>query len=110
VAGDEFFPFKSRTTGAALTRNGITNRIISIARKAGVKLSMHRLRKGFGCRVAQQLGKGNAPVLHRLMRHSSIQVTMDFYANVDDVLHDAMQLLDAEKKGQTQKEAQEKAG
>ena len=51
---------------------------------------MHRLRKGFGCRVAKQLGRGNAPVLHRLMRHSSMQLTMDFYASVDDVLHDAI--------------------
>jgi len=55
---------------------------------------MHRLRKGFGRRVAAQLGKGNAPVLHRLMRHSSMQVTMDFYASVDDVLHDAIGQLD----------------
>jgi integrase len=111
VAGDELFPFKSHTTGQALSRNGITKRVISFARKAGVKLSMPRLRKGFGCRVAQQFGKGNAPVLHRLMRHSSMQVTMDFYANVDDALRDAMQLLDAEEKdkGKARKDAQEKA-
>jgi len=62
---------------------------------AGVKLSMHRLRKGFGCRVAAQLGRGNAPVLHRLMRHSSMQITMDFYASVDNVLHDAIRQLDS---------------
>ena len=67
-----------------LTRNGITNRILAMAKQAGVKLSMHRLRKGFGCRVAKQLGKGNAPVLHELMRHSSMQITMDYYANVDE--------------------------
>ena len=48
-----------------------------LAKRAGVKLSMHRLRKGFGCRVAKQLGRGNAPVLHRLMRHSSMQLTME---------------------------------
>lgn len=88
--GDEAFPFRSRKTRGPLSRNGITNRIILIARKAGVKLSMQRLRKGFGCRVAKQLGKGNAPVLHRLMRHSSMQVTMDYYASVDDALHDVM--------------------
>jgi hypothetical protein len=44
--------------------------------------------------VAAQLGRGNAPVLHRLMRHSSMQITMDFYASVDDVLHDAIRQLD----------------
>lgn len=55
-----------------------------MAKQAGVKLSMHQMRKGFGCRVAKQLGKGNAPVLHELMRHSSRQITMDYYANVDE--------------------------
>ena len=90
--GPAFFEFQSRR-GGLLSRNGITNRVILLANKAGVKLSMHRLRKGFGCRVAAQLGKGNAPILHRLMRHSSMQVTMDYYASVDDVLNDAIQDL-----------------
>jgi hypothetical protein len=53
--------------------------VLLMARQAGVKLSMHRLRKGFGCRVAKTLGKGNAPVLH--------------YASVDDVLQDAINEL-----------------
>jgi hypothetical protein len=43
--------------------------------------------------VAAQLGKGNAPILHTLMRHSSMQVTMDFYASVDDVLQETMKGL-----------------
>ena len=38
--------------------------------------------------VAARLGKGDAPVLHTLMRHSSMQITMDYYASVDDVLAD----------------------
>lgn len=88
--GLDVFPFRSRKGGGALTRNGITNRVIHMAKKAGIKLSMHRLRKGFGCRVAKKLGKGNAPIMHRLMRHSSMQVTMDYYASVDDALHDAI--------------------
>jgi len=57
---------------------------------AGVKLCMHQLRKGFGCRAAKILGKSGAAMLHELMRHSSMQVTMDFYANVDDALQDAI--------------------
>src|SRR5262245_12915632 len=61
--GDLVFPFRSRKGGGRLSRNGITNRVLLMARQAGVKLSMHRLRKGFGCRVAKTLGKGNAPVL-----------------------------------------------
>jgi hypothetical protein len=54
---------------------------------------MHSLRKGFGCRVAKQLGKGNAPILHSLMRHPSMQITMDFYASVDDALQEAIRGL-----------------
>jgi integrase len=91
--GDLVFPFRSRKGGGRLSRNGITNRVLSIAGQAGVKLSMHRLRKGFGCRVAKKLGKGNAPVLHELMRHSSMQITMDYYASVDDVLQEAINEL-----------------
>jgi integrase len=89
-AGDRVFPFRSRKTGGPLTRNGATNYVCLLARRAGVKLSMHQLRKGFGCRVAKKLGKGNAPILHRLMRHSSMQITMDYYASVDDALHEAI--------------------
>ena len=33
-------------------------------------------------------------MLHRLMRDSSMQSTRDFYASVDDVLHDAIGKLD----------------
>lgn len=86
------FRFPSRQ-GGFLTRSAVTNRILLLAKQAGVKLSMQKLRKGFGCRVAQQLGKGNAPILHTLMRHSSMQITMDFYAAVDPILHDAMEGL-----------------
>jgi integrase len=87
------FPFRSRRGGKALSRNGITNRVCDMAKAAGVKLSMHRLRKGFGCRIAKQLGKGNAPLLHPFMRHSSMQITMDYYASVDDALRDAITAL-----------------
>jgi integrase len=86
----QVFPFRSRRGGGPLTRVGITTRVRHMAKQAGVKLSMHRLRKGFGCRVAKQLGKGNAPVLHTLMRHSSMQITMDYYASVDDGLQQVM--------------------
>jgi integrase len=90
---DRVFPFRSFYTGEPLSRHGITSKVREMARRAGVRLSMHRLRKGFGCRVAKKLGKGNAPVLHSLMRHSSMQITMDYYANVDDALQDAIKEL-----------------
>jgi integrase len=91
--GKRVFPFRSRKGGGPLSRNGVTNRVLWLAKRAGVKLSMHRLRKGFGCRVAKSLGKGGAAMLHELMRHSSMQVTMDYYANVDDALQDAIRNL-----------------
>ena len=87
--GPEVFPFKTRH-GKPLSRGAISHRVLDMAKKAGVKLSMHKLRKGFGCRVAKNLGKGGAAMLHELMRHSSMQVTMDYYANVDDALQDAI--------------------
>jgi integrase len=48
---------------------------------------MHSLRKGFGCRCA---GKVPAQVLQRLMRHSNVSLTMQFYANVDDAVMQAV--------------------
>jgi integrase len=89
-SGPLVFPFQSRKGCGPLSRAGISSRVREMAKQAGVRLSMHKLRKGFGCRAAKQLGKGNAPILHSLMRHSSMQVTMDFYASVDDALQDAI--------------------
>jgi integrase len=88
--GEQVFPFRSRCGGGPLTRGGVTHRVLLMAKKAGVKLSMHKLRKGFGCRVAKTLGKSAAPVLHELMRHSSMQVTMDYYASTSDILQDVI--------------------
>jgi hypothetical protein len=34
-------------------------------------------------------------VLHTLMRHTSMPITMDYYASVDDVLHDKIKQLEA---------------
>jgi hypothetical protein len=48
---------------------------------------MHSLRKGFGCRYA---AKVPAQVLQKLMRHSNIKTTMDYYANVDDAVEQAV--------------------
>ncbi len=90
--GNDVFPLRT-ITGRPLTRAGISSFVCQLAKRAGVRLSMHKLRKGFGCRVASTLGKGNAPVLHQLMRHSSMQITMDYYANVDDVLSQAIEQI-----------------
>jgi hypothetical protein len=61
--------------------------VVRLAKRTGVKLSMHSLRKGFGCRHA---GKVPAHVLQRLMRHSDIRVTVDYCANIDDAVEEAV--------------------
>jgi integrase len=63
------------------------NRIAHLARQAGVRLTMKSLRRGFGCRYA---ATESAHVLQRLMRHASIQTTLDYYANVDDAVMQAV--------------------
>jgi integrase len=85
--GKKVFRFISRKTGEAICTAGLSRRVIVLARKAGVKLTMHSLRKGFGCRYA---GKVPAQVLQKLMRHSNIAITMDYYANVDDAVMEAV--------------------
>jgi integrase/recombinase XerD len=85
--GKKVFRFISRLTGGPVTLSGMSDRVEAIAKKAGVRLTMHSLRKGFGCRYA---GKVPAQVLQKLMRHSNIKVTMNYYANVDDAVMEAV--------------------
>jgi integrase len=73
--------------GRPLCLKTMPGRIIRLAAKAGVRLTMHTLRKGFGCRYA---GKVPAQVLQKLMRHANIKTTMDYYANVDQAVEDAV--------------------
>jgi integrase len=70
-----------------LTVNGVSQRVNYLAEKAGVRLTMKSLRHGFGCRYA---GKVPAQVLQKLMRHANIKTTMDYYANVDDAVEEAV--------------------
>jgi integrase len=73
--------------GHPLTTNGISERVIRLAKKACVTLSMHSLRKGFGCYYA---GKVPAQVLQQSMRHANIKTTMAYYANVDEAVEEAV--------------------
>jgi integrase len=84
--GRKVFRFVAKD-GHPVCLNAIGERVMRLAKKAGVKLTMHSLRKGFGCRYA---GKVPAQVLQRLMRHSNVSLTMAYYANVDDALRDAV--------------------
>jgi integrase len=58
-----------------------------LARKAGLKITLHDLRRSFGSRYAAVVP---AQVLQRLMRHADIQTTLRFYTDIDDVLDEAI--------------------
>jgi integrase len=73
--------------GTRKVYRNVLNLFREVARQAGVKLTMKSLRKGFGCRYA---GKVPAQVRQKLMRHSNIAITMDYYANVDDAVEEAV--------------------
>ncbi len=92
--GDELFPFRSQTTGKPLTRSSISHKVLNMAKRARLAIGMHKLRKGFGCRAAKLYGKQGAAMLHQLMRHKSMQTTMDFYASVDDALQESINELE----------------
>jgi integrase len=86
MRGKKVFAFLNRS-GRPLTVNSLSKRVITLARRAGVKLTMHTLRKGFGCHYA---AKVPAQVLQRLMRHADIKTAMGYSANVDDAVEAAV--------------------
>jgi integrase len=60
-----------------------------IAKAAGVRVTLHDLRRSFGSRLAP---KTSAAVLQQLMRHADIKTTLGFYVNIhDDALLEAME-------------------
>lgn len=79
----------------------VSKRFAVIARKAAVKgtgkdgfCTLHDLRRSFGSRWA---AKVPAQVLQRMMRHSHIATTLDYYADVDQA---ALSLLWPESKAE----------
>jgi integrase len=80
--GRRVFVFEGRG-GRPASLPAVQNRVIRLAEKAGVRLTMKSLRRGFLCRYA---GKVPAQVLQKLGRHASITTTMDYYANVDEAV------------------------
>jgi integrase len=84
--GRKVFHFLNRS-GRPLTAGSLSKRITSLAQKAGVRLTMKELRKGFGCRYA---GRVPAQVLQKLMRHAHISTTLDYYANLDTAVEEAV--------------------
>jgi integrase len=84
--GPRFFRFAAKD-GHELRLSSVSQRVINLAAKAGVRLTMHSLRKGFGCHYAT---KDSAHVLQRLLRHADIKMTMTYYANVDEAVEEAV--------------------
>ena len=65
----------------------VSRKFTRLAKNAGLKITLHDLRRSFGSRYAAVVP---APVLQRLMRHADIKTTLGFYTNVDDVLDEAI--------------------
>jgi integrase len=84
--GRKVFHFVGKD-GEPVSLSAISDRVTALAKRAGVKLSYHTLRKGFGCRYA---GRVPAQVLQKLMRHRSIRTTMAYYVNVDEAVMEAV--------------------
>jgi integrase len=84
--GKKVFRFVAKD-GHTISSSAVSDRVCRLAKKAGVKLTMHSLRRGFGCRYA---GKVPAQVLQRLMRHKNITTTMDYFANIDAAVEEAV--------------------
>jgi len=85
--GRKVFRFVEARSGKPVGDKAVCNRVAGLARAAGVRMTMKTLRQGFGCHYAGQV---SAHVLQRLMRHSNIRVTMDYYANVDAAVEEAV--------------------
>jgi integrase len=86
VQSRRVFQFRDKK-GRVVSLSTVSRRVAELARRAGVKLTMHTLRKGFGCRYA---GKVPAQVLQGLMRHGDIKTTTKFYTNVEDAVMEAV--------------------
>jgi integrase len=65
----------------------VSRKFTALAKRAGIKITLHDLRRSFGSRYASVVP---APVLQRLMRHADIKTTLTFYTDVDDVLDGAI--------------------
>jgi integrase len=85
--GRKVFRFVGVRSGKILGDDAVGGRVSKLARAAGVRMTMKTLRQGFGCRYA---GSVPAQVLQKLMRHSTIKITMDYYANVDAAVEEAV--------------------
>jgi integrase len=76
-----------RVFNLTLSPNELSRTFTAIAIDAGVPITLHDLRRSFGCRYAPLVP---AAVLQRLMRHADVRTTLKFYVDTDDVLEEAI--------------------
>jgi len=90
---DRYFYFAAQAgdhAGEEITRSGLSHAVGLIARRAGVRVTMHDLRRGFGSRLAATVPPA---VLQAAMRHANLATTMGFYVNVDSSVRAAIESL-----------------
>lgn len=90
---DRYFYFSAKAgdhAGEEITRSGLSHAVGLIAKRAGVKVTMHDLRRGFGSRLAKTVPPA---VLQAAMRHANISTTMQFYVNVQADVRSAIESL-----------------
>lgn len=85
--GRKVFRFTDPRNGREIGPTALSDRVTALAKEAGLKMTMHSLRRGFGSRYA---AKVPAQVLQKLMRHKKISTTMEYYVNVDDAVEAAV--------------------
>jgi integrase len=85
-AGPRFFHFAT-ARGRPITVGGVAKRILRLAQRTGVRLSMRSLRRGF---VSYYAARFPAQVVQKLARHADIKTTLAHYANVDEAVMQAV--------------------
>jgi integrase len=73
--------------GTPLSDRVVGNRIRRLARRAGVRLDMRSLRRGF---ISNHARRQPAQILLKLARHSNMRTTMQYYVAIDDAVMEAV--------------------
>lgn len=96
--GPRVFSFRHAYTGRPITANALSGRVVKLAKKAGVRLSMHALRKGAISDVAmRQLPQ----VAQRFARHADMNTTFAYYAAIDKAVETAVFGMHSNNSGNT---------
>ncbi len=78
---------RGKVFAVAVNLNELSREFREHCERAGLAIKLHDIRRSFGTRYAPLVP---AHILQRLMRHADIKTTMEFYADVDQALDDAI--------------------